>query len=307
MQIYDFYGYAQLWSRKTGLYVVKAPILLPDSKYFVNLLNQRFLAMPQIIIIAFLIIALVLQLLTGDFPVTFFAFPLNLILAVLWAGAMFWIWKKRKKSLFVIYMLSKQATVLAVSSLLIYCMIIGFTGVRTLVNSWIFVLVMFFFQTVLIFVLFRGLKQFLHHIGLLIAVSSAFWGAPDSETFRLKAVKDTPVQEAFRADGSSEWLKYEITLEDFRTETYDNGVPSMYEADVLIDGEQVTLRVNRPYTRSFGEDIYLTGTGDGNGYCVLQIVREPWKYGVVAGIILMLAGALLLFIEGPGRRKMEDD
>ncbi len=92
MQIYDFYGYAQLWSRKTGLYVVKAPILLPDSKYFVNLLNQRFLAMPQIIIIAFLIIALVLQLLTGDFPVTFFAFPLNLILAVLWAGAMFWIW-----------------------------------------------------------------------------------------------------------------------------------------------------------------------------------------------------------------------
>ncbi len=263
--------------------------------------------MPQLTIIVFLIIALVLQFLTGDFPVSFFSFPLNLILALLWGGSMSWLWKSRRKSLFVTYMLSRQATVLAISGLLIYCLVIGFTGIRSLVNSWIFVFLLFFFQTVLLFVLFRGWRQFIHHIGLLITVSAAFWGAPDSETSGLRAVKGAPVREAYHMDGTASWLKYDIVLKDFRTETYENGVPSMYEADMVIDGADVTLKVNHPYARSFGEDIYLTGTGDGENYCILQIVREPWKYGAVVGMILMLAGALLLFIEGPRKRRTTED
>ncbi len=204
-------------------------------------------------------------------------------------------------------MFSKAAAISAISLLLAFCLLLGFTGSRDLVHSWIFILILLYFQTVLLFVLFRGRRQFIRHAGLLIAVGSAFWGAPDSETFRLRAVKDVPVREAFRADGSTVWLPYGITLKDFRTEAYDNGVPMMYEADVVIDDEDVTLKVNHPYSCSFGEDVYLSGAGDGDGYCVLQIVREPWKYGVVTGIILMLAGAFLLFIEGPHRRgKMED-
>lgn len=236
---------------------------------------------------------------------TFFSFPLNLILALLWAGSMLWLWKSQRKSLFVRFMLSKAATISAISLLLIFCALIGLTGIRSLVHSWAFIAVLFYFQTVLLFVLFRGKRQFFHHIGLVIAVGSAFWGAPDSETFRLRAVKDIPVREVHRMDGSSAWLPYEITLKDFRTETYGNGVPMMYEADLLVDNEDVTLKVNHPYRRAFGEDVYLAGTGDGS--CVLQIVREPWKYGVVIGIILMLAGAFLLFIEGPRTSKMKED
>ncbi len=263
--------------------------------------------MPQLVIIVLLLAAFALQFLTGDFPVVFFAFPLNLILALIWAGIMFWLWRTRKKSLFVIYMLSRQATVLAISGLLICCLVIGITGIRTLVHTWIFVLLLFFFQTVLLFVLFRGWRQFIHHIGLLIVTASAFWGAPDSGTLRLKAEKGFPVKEAYRADGTSAWLPYELTLKDFRTETYDNGVPMMYEADVLIDDEEVTLKVNHPYSSSFGEDVYLTGVGDGSGYCILQIVREPWKYGALAGIILMIAGAFLMFIEGPRKSRMMEE
>ncbi len=237
--------------------------------------------------------------------VTFFSFPLNLILALLWAASMLWLWKGSRKSLFVTFMLSKWATVSAIALLLIFCLIIGFTGNRDLVYTWIFIVILLYFQTVLVFVLFRGKRQFIHHIGLLIAVSSAFWGAPDSAEYRVRAVRDVPVREAFRMDGSSVWLPYDIELRNFRTDTYDNGVPSMYEASVLIDNEEVTLRVNHPYSRAFGEDVYLTGAGDGSDYCVLQIVREPWKYGALAGIILMLAGAFLLFIEGPRRPRKE--
>ncbi len=236
--------------------------------------------------------------------ITFFSFPLNVILALLWAGAMLWIWKSFRKSLFVRFMLSKAATISSISLLFILCLIIGLTGKRTLIYSWPFIAVVFYLQTVLMFVLLRGRRQFIHHIGLFVAVASAFWGAPDSEEFRIKAFIDIPVREAFRLDGSSSWLPYEIILKDFRTEIWENGAPAMYETDLAIDNEQVTLKVNHPYSRSFGEDIYLSGTGE--SYCVLQIVREPWKYGVLAGIILMLAGAFLLFIEGPQKRRMED-
>ncbi len=239
--------------------------------------------------------------------ITFFSFPLNLILALLWAASMLWIWKSARKSLFVRFMLSKAATISAISLLFAFCLVIGFTGNRSLVYSWAFAAVLFYFQTVLLFVLVRGRRQFIHHVGLLIAVSSAFWGAPDSDEFRLRAVKDTPVREAFRIDGTTVWLPYEIILKDFRTETWENGAPLMYEADLVIDNEDVTLKVNHPYSCAFGEDVYLFGSGDGSGYCVLQIVREPWKYGALVGIVLMLAGAFLLFIEGPGKRKMEDD
>ena len=50
----------------------------------------------------------------------------------------------------------------------------------------------------------------------------------------------------------------------------------------------------------YGEDIYLVGVSEGS--CVLQIVREPWRYFALAGVIMMLAGAFLLFVNGPNKR-----
>lgn len=283
--------------------------------------------MPYIVLIIYLAIALALQLLTGDFPVSFFAFPLNVIIAVLWFGCMIWIWKTRKKSLFASFMLSKGATLWAVAILLIFCLAVGLTGYRSLVSTWVFAAFMLYFQTVLLFVIMRGWRAqtatgahlgeirwrfILNHAGILLAVASAYWGAPDSQTLALRAVRDIPVREAFRMeDGTSAWLPYETELKDFKVETYENGIPAMYEADLLIDGEPVTLKVNHPYQKGFGENIYLTGydasAGNDTEYCVIQVVKEPWKYGVVAGIVMMLAGALLLFAAGPKKRYGEDD
>lgn len=282
--------------------------------------------MPYIVLIVFLALALTLQFLTGDFPVQFFAFPLNLILALLWAGGILYIWNHKRKSLFASFFLSRGATFTAIILFASFCLVIGLTGMRLLVRTWLFVAFMFYFQTVLLFVLLRGWRTssaddscrgtvrwrfLLNHAGILIAVSSAFWGAPDSETLRLQAVKDMPVKEAFRMDGTSAWLPYEVQLVEFTVDTYENGMPSMFEADVLIDSEEVTLRVNEPYSRSFGEDIYLTGydsmAGSDSQYCIIQVVREPWKYSALVGIIMMLAGAFLLFAGGPQRRYGEDD
>ena len=278
--------------------------------------------MPYIILIIYLAVALALQILTGNIPLSFLSFPLNLILALIWAVSMFSIWKIRRKSIFVQFMLSRGATVSSILLFLIFSLVVGVTGYRWLVSTWVFAAVMLYFQTVLLFVILRGWRAqtatgarlgavrwrfLLNHAGILLAVSSAFWGAPDTEVLRIRALRDVAVREAFSMDGDSHWLPYEIRLNEFKTETYSNGVPSMYEASVDVDGKEVILRVNEPYAVSFGKDLYLVGfdsSGD-NESCILQLVDEPWKYSALAGVVMMLSGAFLLFIGGP--RRCNDD
>lgn len=279
--------------------------------------------MPYVVLIIFLAIAFALQLLTGNIPISFLSFPLNLVLALIWAGSVFILWKNRRKSGFVGFMLSKAGTISSILLFLTFSLVIGLTGKRNLVSTWVFAAVLLYFQTVLLFVILRGCCQsfpdgkgkirwrfLLNHAGLLLAVSSAFWGASDSDTLYVRAIKNHPVKEAIRIDGTGTWLPYDLELKDFRMEEYDNGVPSMFEADIAIDGQSVTLRVNEPYSVSFGSDIYLNGydvaSGADSSYCILQIVREPWRYAAVAGILMMLAGAMLLFINGPERRRTDE-
>lgn len=235
------------------------------------------------------------------------------------------IWRNCRKSLFVRFMLSKTSTIICILLFFILALVVGLTGERALIHSWPAVLFLLYFQTVLLFVILRGWRAktatgarlgavrwrfLLNHAGLLVAVASAFWGAPDSKTYRVQAFHNIPVNEVYAMDGTKEFLSYDICLVDFNIETYSNGVPSMYEADVLIDDRPVLLKVNEPYSRAWDENVYLTGfdyaEGENSRYCVIQIVREPWKYGIIAGVIMMLAGALLLFAAGPDRISRED-
>ena len=279
--------------------------------------------MPYLILIIYLAVAFALQFLTGNIPFSFLAFPLNLILALIWASIMVSVWKMRRKSLFVEFMLSKGATVSSIVLFLGFSLAIGISGQRELVSTWIFAAALLYFQTVLLFVILRGWRAqtatgarigavrwrfVLNHVGILLAVSSAFWGAPDTEVLRIRAIRDLPVREAFSMDGTVGWLPFEVTLKEFKIETYSNGVPSMYEARVNVDGEAVVLKVNKPYNVSFGKDQYLVGfdnmhSGDS---CILQVVYEPWRYAALAGVVMMLAGAFLLFAGGPRRRNDDE-
>ena len=277
--------------------------------------------MPYIILIICLAIALALQFLTGNFPVEIMAFPLNVICMLLWAGLMSLVWINCRKSMFVRFMISRGATLSSILLLTLFCLVIGITGKRHLAESWVSVFLILYFLTVLMFVIMSRWRSktatgarlgavrwrfLLIHSGLFIALASAFFGASDKETLRLQASRNIPVRQAFRADGTSEWLSYELILNEFRTEKYSNGAPSSYEGILTVNGKDVDLRVNRPYSLAFGEELYLvSGSTDGNT-CILQIVREPWKYVTSAGIFILLAGAFLLFAGGPRKRYADD-
>ena len=279
--------------------------------------------MPYIVLIVYLAFALLLQFLLGDFPVVIFAFPLNILLLLLWAVTVAVLWKSGKKSGFVRFMLSSGATYWAVGIFLVLCLAVGISGYRWLTGTWPFVAFMLYFQTVLSYVILRGWREptatgarlgavrwrFLFlHVGLLVAVASAYWGAPDTETLKLQAFKGVPVTEAFRQDGRTSWLDYTLTMSDFTVQYGTDGMPADYKAVVSVNDESVELRVNHPYSVTLGESLYLSGYDVVEGeYCILQVVREPWRYGTLAGIVIMLLGALLLFVGGPRYRNNDID
>ena len=240
---------------------------------------------------------------------TFFAFPLNLLLAVFMIVCLAWLWKNRTESRLVRFLLSPAATISAIILLLAACLWIGFSGDRTFVESVAFVAVLLYIQVVLLLVTLRGWSNssgrirwrfLLMHAGLLLAVGSGFWGAPDSTELRLALSRGEEAETAYEMNGSLTGLGYRVRLTDYKVEYSDEGMPSFYEATVSVDGkEPAVLSVNHPISAGLGEDIYLASVSE--EFCILQIVREPWRYFSLAGILMLISGAFMLFIKGPRR------
>lgn len=240
---------------------------------------------------------------------TFFAFPLNLMVAVLWILGLVWMRRTYPHSAVMRFLHSPSATISAIILLIVSCIWIGLSGDKSFVESILFVVVLLYVQTVLFLITLRGWRRpdgvirwrFLFlHLGLLLAVGSGFWGSTDSKELRVRLYVDETSREAITLDARRAVLPYEITLLDVSTEYSDEGIPCHYEAQISVDDDKtVILSVNHPYGVKCGEDLYLASVSENS--CVLQIVREPWRYFALAGIIMMLAGAFMLFINGPRR------
>lgn len=270
--------------------------------------------LPYALLVLYFGTALVLENIFPGFPAGFFAFPLNLALIALHLIVIWYLYKEKGECGFVKWMLSPSATASALGLFAAACLIGGLSSDRTLTGSWWFVAVIFYFLTVLVFVTLRGIGKkrrlrpvfVFNHIGLLIALGAAFWGAADNDECRLLLKPCDAVSEGWRPDGSRVVLAEEYCLEDFSVDYYENNVPSVFEARINIgnknvngDNKDVLLKVNHPFNLSFAEKLYLSSYDAVSGACVVRIVREPWTYAIYSGIILMLCGAFLLFVKPP--------
>lgn len=240
---------------------------------------------------------------------SFFSFPLNMLLAAIWAGGWWMMWRNHRDSAAVRFMLSPSATVSAICMLAGAGLWIGFTGDRLFVQSVFFAVVLLYSQTVVFLVTLRGWRRpdgvirwrfLLIHAGFLLASGAGFWGSPDSSEMRVKLGKGETAREAYRLDGGTGILSYELELKDFTLKYGMDGKPAHYEAVICVDGEApVCILVNHPYNVKFGEDIYLASVSESG--CIFQIVREPWRYFAIVGILMLIAGAFMLFLKGPRR------
>lgn len=278
---------------------------------------------------AYLSIASVIQLVTGNFPVSFLSFPLNIVFAAIWLFSLWTLYKEFKNKEFTRFLCSPQTSILAISLFIGSSLVIGFfpqlsdieadkqdtilasLGCYNFMTSWIFIATLFLLLSNLAMTTFHAYQYrkrarwrfLLNHIGMWLALFAGFLGSSDTQTLRIPIYKGEPSREAFDMNGTSHYLNYEIELTSFSVEYYPNGRPSRFMANVRLGDESALLEVNHPYSYRLGEDVYLTGydvmKGNDSEYCILQVVRQPWKYATVAGILMMLVGAVLLFINGP--------
>ena len=255
-----------------------------------------------------IVLSVVTELCFGSFPLDIFSFPLNIFIVALWLGLIAIMFRNRTGNAFARFMLSRQATWLSLALMAMVGIVLGLQR-KPSTTAWPVVVSLLFILSHLYFVILRGWRNAkgirsrfcLTHVGLLLALGAGFWGAPDREQWRVAAHR-YPSNEAYTMEGTQRFLPYTIELESFRMEQAENGAPTHYEANIKVNNENVTLRVNHPYSRTLSEKIYLVSFGKtlmGETYAVIEIVKEPWQWLSATGIIMLIAGAVLLFVQGP--------
>lgn len=232
-----------------------------------------------------------------------FRFPMNIILMAIWLFVVVEIYRRRDRSIIARYLLSQQATILSIAALAVGCVVMGLQRVPA-TRSYMFVIMLFFALTQLTMVTLRGWRGsrsvrwlFLCcHLGLLLVLLSGVWGSPDTDVLRMK-VTAQPSNMVFYEDGRRGAVDYTLSLSNIEVDYYSNGTPSSYRADIMVDDNPVTLKVNYPYRVKRTEHIYLTSVD--NSGCIVQIVRQPWLGVTLTGIVLLIIGAVLMFFRGP--------
>ena len=277
--------------------------------------------------------AAIIQYFAGNFPFHFFEFPLNIILGIIWIYSIYILLRGNNSKGNISRILVSPSLFMFVCGTLIIGLfpqlsaidaenkegIFGRLGFYNFMSSWIFVSILFILLSHLAAITIRGFKNrkkkrwrfLLNHAGVWLALFGGFMGSSDIVTARIPVFFDKENNEALTMEGKRFYLDYDMQLTDFDADYYQNGIPKSYVANVKISDRQsgesslISLEVNHPYEYKFGEDIYLVSYDTRSikpQYCILQIVRQPWKYVQLIGIIMTIAGAVGMFIGGPQKQ-----
>ena len=156
----------------------------------------------------------------------------------------------------------------------------------------------------------RDVPFLLNHVGLFVALTTGTLGNPDVQRVKMITTVGEPEWRAVTPAGGIKETGLTIELKRFIMETYDDGSPRRFASEVRIRtkaGKEIeaTVDVNKP-CEADGWKIYQYGYDTQMGalsqMSVLELVSDPWLPLVYAGIYMMLAGAVSMFVIG-GRRK----
>lgn len=280
--------------------------------------------------------SIVMQFVFGNIEPAMFAFPLSGAFALL-VGYMSFAAERFTPKRGGWSLTSQGAAYVAFAAVICVSLIVGLTaqvssfdvmpesgvagrlGLHRFTASWIFTGVTIYFLVVLGAVIFRRLKYrlslhnlsfMLNHAGLWIAVAAAVFGSADTTESRAAVYRNRPVDVSYVSVGEPHSLPFNVTLNDFNVKLHKSGEPLEFKADVMFssdsNSETAEIKVNHPY-RYDGYDIYLlsydTAAGSESAHCILQFIRQPWSPAIYAGIFIMLAGALMMFVTGLGKRR----
>ena len=202
-----------------------------------------------------------------------------------------------------------------------------------MLTFWPFVLIYVYVATILGVITLRRLMHLtswkrdvpflLNHFGLFLALTTATLGNADMQRVKMVTVVGEPEWRAVTQNGGLKEMPMTIELKKFIMETYDDGSPKRYASEILIQTKsdkpstaghlhaegsktvEAVVDVNKPYEvdgwkiYQYGYDVQM---GAMSQTSVLELVSDPWLPLVYAGIYMMLAGAVCMFVFG-GRKQ----
>lgn len=160
--------------------------------------------------------------------------------------------------------------------------------------------------------LFKKIGFYLTHVGLvLLLVGFAvfeLWGNSISLAFPINS--ESFYSRVQRENGEIYELGFNMRVDSFETELYEDGSPKQYYAElafadsITLKIDKMSLSVNHPIYRG-GKKIYLMGESDGT---VNLLIREdPGEYSVKAGAVLVIGGCICSLIAGNIKRKEHEN
>ena len=274
-----------------------------------------------------IIAGLALELSVGPVVWEAFAWPVN---GIVLAGFLFMIaamFLLRKKVYAFQFISTYQAAIPAMAYAVVLTIIMGLTRqqaggrwLNDMLSFWPFVLIYVYIAVILGIIILRRLLHLhswkrdvpflLNHLGLFLALTTATLGNADMQRVKMICGIDEPEWRAMTADGRIIEMPIAIELKKFIMETYDDGSPKRFASEIQIltkSGKNIetVVDVNKPHEVD-GWKIYQYGydtqMGAQSQISIFELVSDPWLPWVYAGIYMMLAGAVCMFVIG-GRKR----
>ena len=248
-------------------------------------------------------ISILIQILWGNLPMTWFAFPVNFALLALLVGVCYVLQHEKGSHPWMQDWASARTSIVLFLIALVESLFIAFKPQWDVQQSWPFNVSVLLLLSNLLLVLLRYKGPHLHrfrlnHLGLFLFIASLTFGAPDMHRWKTVLSPGQTAEHAFDRRGVPHALGYPLKLEALDAGFYDNGTPEYYQATVSVQGEQEEIRVNYPWHKSWKEDLYITNYGRNRmtrqPYCVIEFIVQPWKYLTYIGLLLTALGAILL-------------
>jgi len=205
--------------------------------------------------------------------------------------------------------------------------ITGKFGFSQMLSAWYFVMSFLWLIIILGMIILKRISRFnikkdipfvLNHLGLFIALLSGVLGAPDLQRLKLTASIGKPEWSALNSRQKMVALPFAIVLHHFTIDEYPPRAivnkktgevtsvrdPRRYASDVTVYTKSKKIingiiEVNKPL-KIEGWKIYQMGydknRGKWSNISIFELVRDPWLPAVYTGVIMMIAGAVSMFV-----------
>ena len=270
-----------------------------------------------------LLVGLLLELAVGPVCWDVFQWPFNGVVLAVFLLIVATVHLLRRRVSAFRFVSTVQAAIPAMTFCVLLTIVMGLTRQRAdgswfsnMLTFWPFVLIYVYMALILGVLVLRQLSSrplqssTLSHLGLFITMTTATLGNADMQRLKMICTVGEPEWRALDMQQHVVELPLTIELKRFIMEVFDDGSPKRFASDIEIRtlaGEKLlaTVDVNKP-VEAGGWEIYQYGydtqMGIMSSTTILELVRDPWLPAVYAGIYMMLAGAVLMFISG-GRHR----